>query len=248
MAWRLNRNLIAGELDNTERGRVTGWMEFVGLTERVTFDLKGDFHRDIRGTRIRLKNTTPDHESGPSMDGFSTSQTGVAGDITAGLPPEDYVDYPYIEWYSDQNGRVVLELEPCELEVIGTPYPWQEEAPNSAEEQEQHMRGFLESMSRALNAEYAAAVPTAGEEEKNGDSGPIPTSCETKPVTFGEILAACDKAGVRVYEDQPIPSTRIFPTLRNSSTSSETARGTDLLSTRTKPTRHAFHTYYLWPW
>ena len=43
------------------------------------------------------------------MDGFGLHQTGKVGDITAGLPPQDYVDYPYIEWYGDDNGRVVIE-------------------------------------------------------------------------------------------------------------------------------------------
>jgi hypothetical protein len=173
MAWRPNGNLIAGELDNTERGRVTGWMEFVGLKERVTFDLRGDFHRDIRGTRIRLRNTAPQGDSGSSLDGFSTSQTGVVGDITAGLPPEDYVDYPYVEWYSDRNGRVVLELDPCELEVIGTPYPWQDESPISAEEQERRMLEFLDSMARGLNAAYAGVVATGGGKGSVNGHGPF---------------------------------------------------------------------------
>ena len=29
-----------------------------------------------------------------------------------------YVDYPYIEWYSEENGRVVLELDPLQVEVL----------------------------------------------------------------------------------------------------------------------------------
>ena len=35
-----------------------------------------------------------------------------------------YVDYPYIEWYSEKNGRVVLEFEPSQVKIIeseGTP-------------------------------------------------------------------------------------------------------------------------------
>ena len=49
MAWRPMRFLIEGVLDNTVRGKVTGWMRFVGLQGKVTFDLDGNFHRDIRG-------------------------------------------------------------------------------------------------------------------------------------------------------------------------------------------------------
>src|SRR5207244_2413334 len=55
MAWRPTQYLLEGELDNTVPGKVTGWMRFVGLKRQVTFDLKGDFHRDIRGAKIRFR-------------------------------------------------------------------------------------------------------------------------------------------------------------------------------------------------
>jgi hypothetical protein len=38
--------------------------------------------------------------------------------IEAGDLYYPYVNYPYIEWYSETNGRVVLELEPSQVEVI----------------------------------------------------------------------------------------------------------------------------------
>jgi hypothetical protein len=77
------------------------------------------------------------------MDGLASHQTGKTGDITAGLPPKDYVDYPYIEWYSDENGRVVIELEPIQVEVVGTPIPALESDPVSRREQAGNMAGFL---------------------------------------------------------------------------------------------------------
>jgi ABC-type sugar transport system ATPase subunit len=54
MAWRPNEYLIEGELDNTQLGKVTGWMRFAGMNGKVTFDLEGNFHRDIRGTRQKV--------------------------------------------------------------------------------------------------------------------------------------------------------------------------------------------------
>ena len=127
MAWRPTRYLIKGELENTERRKVTGWVEFLGLESRVTINLDGEFHRDIRGAAIHFYGDSRDNaelvEAGRYFNGFASHQTGKVGDITAGLPPRDYSDYPYIEWYSDQNGRVVLELDPEQLEVIGTPIP-----------------------------------------------------------------------------------------------------------------------------
>ena len=110
MAWRPTEYLIKGELDNTNPGKVTGWMKFAGKKEKVTFDLEGNFHRDIRGAKVRLIGGASETEQGVEgyMQGFAPHQTGQVGDMTAGLPPHDYVNYPYFEWYGSENGRVVL--------------------------------------------------------------------------------------------------------------------------------------------
>jgi hypothetical protein len=41
--------------------------------------------------------------------------------MTAGLPPAPYGPFPHFEWYSDKNGRVVLELDREQVEVIQGP-------------------------------------------------------------------------------------------------------------------------------
>jgi hypothetical protein len=95
MAWRPYENLIDGELDNRTPGKVTGWMHFFRNGKhplRVTFDLVGDFHEDIRGTLIRLSNPNPSDRNdelargGSYVDGIARVQRGTVGDITAGLP------------------------------------------------------------------------------------------------------------------------------------------------------------------
>jgi hypothetical protein len=133
MAWRPYENLIEGELDNTTPGKVTGWIRFFRRGKkplRVTLDLQGDFHEDIRGKMIRLTNPHPSdrHETldrpASYMDGMAEEQIGEVGDITAGLPVNGqypYVAYPYIEWYSEYNGRVVLELDPSQVAVVEPP-------------------------------------------------------------------------------------------------------------------------------
>ena len=149
MAWRPYENLIAGELDNRVAGKVTGSLRFVGMEEQVKLDLTGDFHRDIRGTKIRLSNRQPEDRNhtgpvGSYMRGFSPTQTGEVGDITAGLAPYDYTrDRPYVEWYSDENGRVVLELAPDQVEVIGEPLPFEGQEPVSRQKQQANMTRFL---------------------------------------------------------------------------------------------------------
>ncbi len=99
MAWRPNEYVIEGELDNTQLGKVTGWILFAGLKDKVTFDLQGDFHRDIRGAKVHFVGNAQDGEIPEGaeryFEGFVLKQTGVVGDMTAGKEPVDYVPSPY---------------------------------------------------------------------------------------------------------------------------------------------------------
>ncbi len=77
------------------------------------------------------------------MKSFSLRQTGKVGDVTAGLPPYDFGRSPYVEFYSEKNGRVVLELEPKQMRVIGTPIPYIESDPISREQQKRNMADHM---------------------------------------------------------------------------------------------------------
>ena len=175
MAWRPSDYVLDGELDNSAPGRVTGWMRFVGLKKKVTFDLVGDFHRDIRGAKIRFSGDgqgiapvgTTFEEAAKYMDGFALHQTGKVGDMTAGLPPYDYVQgQVYLEWYSDVNGRVVIELQPEQLQVIGQPVPWVNSAPVSRQEQQRNMANFLTGICQTMQV---PAMAVAGQESLVSD-------------------------------------------------------------------------------
>lgn len=162
MAWRPTHCLIEGELDNTTPDKVTGWMQFAGMDEKVSFNLQGNFHRDIRGAKIRFTgdgcNTDPSAKR--YMDSFASHQTGKVGDITAGLPPADYTKYPYLEWFSEENGRVVIELSPDQVRVIGRPIPACESDPISRQDQARNMAQFLVEISQA--AAVVAVAPQVG--------------------------------------------------------------------------------------
>jgi len=206
MAWRPYENLIDGELDNRTPGKVTGWIRFFRDEQpplRVTFDLEGDFHEDIRGTVIRLSNPNPSEaypDKGTYMKGFNVVQAGTVGDITAGLPlgpwtealAQDlmkrnelfwdeqgihgsereerrqefaeryrahiaagdlyfpYVDYPYIEWYSE-NGRVVLELDRSQVEIVKVVVPFKEKTPEELlEDEKKREKAFGSFMGRMV--------------------------------------------------------------------------------------------------
>lgn len=162
MAWRPTEYLLEGELDNTCPNKVTGWMKFAGLKEKVTFELEGNFHRDIRRAKIRFTGDAYEgdfpEDAEKYMEGFALQQTGKAGYITAGLPPHDYGDSPYLEIYSEQNGRVVIELEPVQLEVIGRPIPSCESDPIDRKQQAENVAEFLGGMAEAVGISQDNAI------------------------------------------------------------------------------------------
>jgi hypothetical protein len=162
MAWRPTSCLQEGELDNSCPNKVIGWMKFAGLKEKVTFNLEGNFHRDIRGAKIYFTGDAYEgdfpEDAEKYMEGIALTQSGRAGDITAGLPPHDYGSTPYIEVYSDQNGRVVIELEPVQLEVIGRPIPACESDPIDRKKQAENMAGFLSGMAEELHIPQTNAI------------------------------------------------------------------------------------------
>lgn len=164
MAWRPNEYLIEGELDNTVNGKITGFMKFLGKDKPVEFELKGNFHRDIRGAKIRFTNDEYFDEdiqqAKDALNGFAITQKGNAGDITAGLPTgkdEDgnltyeYQDYGYIEWYSELNGRCVIELDTEQIELLTKPVPAMESYPVDRNQQNQNMINFMDDLMKGVD-------------------------------------------------------------------------------------------------
>jgi hypothetical protein len=137
MAWRIEKHVIRGEIDNREKGRVTGRIWLAGRDEPIALDLEGNAWRDLAGHTLRFTNpkfATPFDDDA----GFATRQTGVVGDITASrkvrVPTctdeeltahlEARTKFPwawgnslYLEWFSETNGRVVIEAAHYQLDL-----------------------------------------------------------------------------------------------------------------------------------
>ncbi len=165
MAWRPTEQFIEGILDNTVPGKVTGWMRFAGIKGNIVFDLSGDFHRDIRGSKIRLRGdgeSANAEESEKYMEGFSKLQAGQAGDMTAGREPCDYgaPGEAYVEWYSEDNGRVVIELSTDQVELLTQPIPAMESFPLDRKKQAENMANFLSGIASALKIPEENAIST----------------------------------------------------------------------------------------
>lgn len=161
MALRLDQAIIRGEIDNTTRGNVRGKLWLVGHDEPVTLDLRGNAWRDAAGCKITFTNPAPAAQ--PLTATLAQKQTGHAGDITASrkvkvftVPEDEWIaayedgsiqEVPtewrnslYVEWFSETNGRVVIESADFELSISA--WVWEMDA---AEEQAQQMAN-LQSM------------------------------------------------------------------------------------------------------
>jgi hypothetical protein len=136
MAWRIAKSVVKGEIDNRARGTVTGKIWILGREEPLTFSLAGNCWRDLAGFRFSF--TNPDPQPGDNT-GLDAIQDGKVGDITASrkvrdVPMEDLeklmsepgenkgarwplVNCLYLEWYSNSNGRVVIESTKFKIEL-----------------------------------------------------------------------------------------------------------------------------------
>lgn len=137
MAFRIHDSVVCGEIDNRKKGIVRGRIWLEGRKQPVALELKGNAWPDLAGCLLKFKNPLkriPQHEP----DSLAAKQVGQVGDITASrkvrvmeipMPeaylmkkrgehvPEHMANCLYIEWYSAQNGRVVIESTDYELEI-----------------------------------------------------------------------------------------------------------------------------------
>jgi hypothetical protein len=151
MAFRLDQAIVRGELDNTEQGHLRGRIWLEGRAEPLTLDLEGDAWRDVAGARITFTNPEPRRQK--NQGDLKPTQHGIVGDITVSKkvkqitasdeewqrcmedgkqPPHEWRNSLYIEWFSEENGRVVIESADFELQI--TEFTWQMD---EAEEQAQ---------------------------------------------------------------------------------------------------------------
>ena len=141
MAWRIEDAVAHGEIDNTVEGHTTGRIWLVGRDEPLILSLDGDCWRDLAGTRLQFENPAP-HAVADS-DVLDVDQAGIIGDMTASrkskVPtvseeefhelyqnhqeiPHEWRNTLYLEWFSEINGRVVIETSDFALTI--SPHEW----------------------------------------------------------------------------------------------------------------------------
>ena len=173
MAFRLDKAIVRGEISNQVRGQVTGKLWLLGRKEPVEISLKGNCLRDLAGCRLTFENPLPRRE--PSSEQLSSQQKGVTGDMTASrkakvptvnddeliqllhskVPvPFVFANILYLEWFSEANGRVVVESSGFRLEISEP--AWSMSAPEEevqvGESQENFYR-FLDQLTGVANVD-----------------------------------------------------------------------------------------------
>jgi hypothetical protein len=129
--------VVRGEIDNRVKGIVRGRIWLKGGDEPVVLELKGNAHPDLAGCLLTFTNPGPATPL-PYSERLNPLQRGGIGDLTASrkvrvpaVPLEEFLDWPeekgqpptrwanclYLEWFSDANGRVVIESADFELKI-----------------------------------------------------------------------------------------------------------------------------------
>jgi len=171
MAWRIHDNVKRGEIDNRERGIVRGRLWLDGCAAPLVLQLAGNACADLAGCLLTFEN--PGHTLPMRPDVMmNTLQCGTIGDLTASrkvrvldLPledaldrfekklqvPEHWANSLYLEWFSEANGRVVVESAEYRLKI--SPPAWHlspEEEQQRQLEAQAGFTGFVGRLSQAL--------------------------------------------------------------------------------------------------
>jgi hypothetical protein len=169
MAWRIDRSIVRGEIDNRERGRVRGTLWLIERSEPIELELRGNGWRDLAGRRMLFSNPNP-QPAEDKLEGLASHQRGVVGDITASrkvkvpdIPFEQLGAYLrarqpfpwhwgnslYLEWHGDLNGRVVVESADYVLQVVGHA-AWELSMAEEIAQRQANERAMLDFMRRLL--------------------------------------------------------------------------------------------------
>ena len=180
MAFRIQDSVIRGEIDNRVKGTVHGriWLEG---REPITLDLRGNAHPDLAGCLLTFVNPLAPVRH-PHVDLLASLQRGPAGDVTAArkvrvFPPAadrtDAIDKNkerspqalanslYLEWFSQTNGRVVIESGDYELTISAPEWNL------TPEEEENRARDVALAME-----EFMTRLTSAIEQHKRGQRSP----------------------------------------------------------------------------
>jgi hypothetical protein len=171
MAFRIHDSVVRGEIDNRVKGIVRGKIWVEGRSEPVVLELTGNAHPDLAGCLLTFTNPK-ERLPHQHLDGLANLQRGSVGDMTASRknrvfdipleealemirrkekPPEHMANTLYLEWFSERNGRVVIESSDYELQISAPEWRMtREDEDEQALQAERGMQDFLGKLSQAI--------------------------------------------------------------------------------------------------
>jgi hypothetical protein len=212
MAFRIHDSIVRGEIDNRMKGMVRGKIWVEGRAEPIILELKGNAHPDLAGCILTFNNLGQ-RFAHPQLDSLELIQRGAAGDMTASrkarvfdVPledayrmskqkqktPEHLANSLYLEWFSETNGRVVIESTDYEL-TISAP-AWQlteKENERRASDAAEAMQDFLDKLTKRIE-QHERPHKTEQEVWNEHDYERFLKQSDARTDKYGELL---DKYG-----------------------------------------------------
>jgi len=212
MAFRIHDSVVRGEIDNRIKGAVRGKVWVDGRDEPIVLELKGNAWPDLAGCLLTFVNPQKryPHEHLVSLRPL---QRGSIGDLTASRkvrvfdvpleeamemirreekPPEHMANSLYLEWFSEANGRVVIESADYEL-TISAP-EWRmtpEEDLDRARQAASGMDDFMTKLTQAIE-QHKHGQKDPEEQWDEHDYEKFFKECDARTDKYGELL---DKYG-----------------------------------------------------
>ncbi len=208
MAFRLHDSVVRGEIDNRVKGVVRGKIWVEGRAEPVTLGLTGNAWPDLAGCLLTFTNPLK-RVAHQHLDSLHPLQRGTVGDLTASRkvrvfdipmpeaylmckrgekPPEHMANCLYLEWFSEANGRVVIESTDYEL-TISAP-DWQMTAEEDVERAKQAaagMDGFMQKLTGAIEAQQRGQKDPEAEWDEH-DYEKFMKECDARTDKYMELL------------------------------------------------------------
>jgi hypothetical protein len=212
MAFRIHDSVVRGEVDNRVKGIVRGKIWVIGRKKPVELKLKGNAWPDLAGCLLKFKNPLK-RVAHHGLDSLNPKQDGQVGDITASrkvrvmeIPmPEAYLmkkrgepvsehmaNSLYLEWYSAQNGRVVIESADYELEISAPEWRMtSEEEASRAKLAASGMTWFMQKLTEAIEQQQRGQKDPEAEWNEHDYEKSLKES-DARTDKYGELL---DKYG-----------------------------------------------------
>lgn len=208
MAFRIHDSVVRGEIDNRIKGIVHGKIWIEGRLEPVVLELQGNAWPDLAGCLLTFSNPRA-RVTHPRLDSLHPSQRGQIGDLTASRkvrvfdvpledalamirqsqkPPEHLANCLYLEWYSERNGRVVIESTDYAL-TISAP-EWQlspEEESDRARQAAAGMADFMKRLTKTIEKQQRGQKKDDSEWDEH-DYERFMKECDARTDKYAELL------------------------------------------------------------